>query len=48
MNKITEIIENKTKKVLGYVRVSTDEQDVINQELEIRRYCDQHNLKVND
>lgn len=39
---------NKLTKILAYIRVSTDQQDVHNQELEIRRYCDLHNLKIND
>ena len=47
MNKKTNKKENK-EKILGYIRVSTDNQDIINQELEIRRYCDLHNLKVHD
>ena len=34
-------------KTIAYVRVSTTKQDVENQELAIRRYADEHNLKVN-
>eukprot|EP01156_Anaeramoeba_ignava_P011733 Anaeramoba_ignava/a484839_10.p1 GENE.a484839_10~~a484839_10.p1 ORF type:complete len:201 (-),score=34.23 a484839_10:135-737(-) len=32
---------------LGYVRVSTEEQDIKNQELEIRRYADNKDLDIN-
>ena len=39
---------NKPSKILAYIRVSKDDQDVQNQELEIRRYCDLHNLKIAD
>ena len=34
------------KKILAYLRVSTDKQDVKNQELEIRRYCADNNLSL--
>ncbi len=34
------------KKVIAYLRVSTDEQDIKNQELEILRYCQKTDLKV--
>ena len=37
---------NKQRKILAYLRVSTDQQDVQNQELEILRYCQEHNLAL--
>lgn len=33
---------------LGYVRVSTEEQDIKNQELEIRRYADSKNIVIDE
>jgi DNA invertase Pin-like site-specific DNA recombinase len=44
MNKI----ELNSHSVLGYLRVSADKQDVEKQELEIRRYCEKNNLKINE
>lgn len=35
-------------KILGYVRVSTDKQDLNNQKLEILEYCRIHNLNVSE
>ncbi len=35
-------------KSIGYVRVSTEEQDIRNQELEIRRYADSKNIIINE
>ena len=32
---------------LGYIRVSTEEQDIKNQELEIRRYTNSKNMNIN-
>jgi len=34
------------KKVYGYLRVSTDTQDLRNQRLAIHEYCHKHSLKV--
>jgi DNA invertase Pin-like site-specific DNA recombinase len=41
--------KSKTKKenlTLGYIRVSTDDQTVINQKLEILEYCRVRDLNV--
>ena len=35
-------------KVVGYLRVSTKDQTIENQELAIRKYCDKEGLKLND
>jgi len=37
-----------TTKVLAYLRVSTDKQELNNQRLEILNYCQKHDLKVSD
>jgi DNA invertase Pin-like site-specific DNA recombinase len=45
MNKNKEKPEAK-KKILAYIRVSTNEQDIKNQEWEISKYCLDNNLSV--
>lgn len=38
----------KKQKTVAYLRVSTNHQDVESQELEIRRYAEQRNIKVDE
>lgn len=38
----------KRARVIGYVRVSTDEQDTKNQELTLRQYADNQGIKINE
>lgn len=34
------------KKTIAYLRVSTDQQDLENQRMEIKSYADSQNLKI--
>ena len=40
--------KNNKHKTIGYCRVSTSEQDVNNQELEITRYARKHKINIDD
>lgn len=33
--------------IYGYIRVSTDKQNVENQEFEINKYCENNNIVIN-
>lgn len=45
----TKAATGKTKsKVVGYLRVSTKDQTIENQELAIRKFCDKEGLKLDD
>lgn len=39
--------KNRQGKVVGYLRVSTEEQDTANQELALRKYADREKFKIN-
>lgn len=50
MCKDTFFIRNLQRKLMiyGYIRVSSDKQTVENQRFEINKFCEKHQLSIND